>query len=280
MRQFNGTELQTFVDTASSNSVSNLTRRFRLIYDHIESPKPDSFERWLKSTPFADMDHYYFGVYVASFNGANYLPMDCNNQQCTEGTFVTDNVPIMDMVKFKDDKVKAKFTKIYKEETVIDNREGLYVYNNVAINDKFAIAFKQPTLYDYIEALNVDDVFARKYSNMLAMIPYIDNIYAINYDTNTLDPIGYKEFQGNASKTFKSKIRKYNSVLNYLSGDEFSLVEAYTNDISSNDDGVTYVNPSMRCPYCGKETDEQEMTAQALVFTRFQLGALVNTTLK
>jgi hypothetical protein len=206
--------------------------------------------------------------------------MDCNNQQCTEGTFVTDNVPIMDMVKFKDDKVKAKFTKIYKEETVIDNREGLYVYNNVAINDKFAIAFKQPTLYDYIEALNVDDVFARKYSNMLAMIPYIDNIYAISYDTNTLDPIGYKEFQGNASKTFKSKIRKYNSVLNYLSGDEFSLVEAYTNDISSNDDGVTYVNPSMRCPYCGKETDEQEMTAQALVFTRFQLGALVNTTLK
>jgi hypothetical protein len=253
----------------------------RLVYNHIESPKPATFEAWLKCTPYSDLDHYYFGVYVASFNGANYMPIDCaGGTRCSEGTFVSDDVPIMDLVKFTDDKAKSKFKKIYKEETVLDNPEGKFVYNVIPINDSIAIGFKEPMLYDFLETLSIDEQFQRKYASVISILPYIDNFYVINHNNGTLDPVGYNEFPGNAAKTYRSRIRKYNTLLSYLSPDEYSLIEAYANDIRETDDGITYVTPSLTCPYCGPESAEQEMTAETLVFTRYQLGALVNTTLK
>ena len=43
---------------------------------------------------------------------------------------------------------------------------------------------------------------------------------------------------------------------------------------------MDYVYPSVTCPKCGKETKEQISSAEELVFIRYQLGALVNTSLK
>lgn len=281
MREFSGVELQTFVETANANNATNFSRRMRLLYNHIESPKPSTFETWLKCTPYSDLDHYYFGVYVASFNGANYMPIDCaGGTKCSEGTFVSDDVPIMNLVKFTKDDVKAKFKKIYKEESTVANPEGKFVYNIVPVNDSIAIGFKEPMLYDFIETVSVDDTFARKYGSVINLVPYINEFYVINQASGTLDPVGYSEFPGNASKTYRSKIRKYNTLLSYLSSDEYSMIEAYANDIRDRDDGIKYITPSLTCPYCGTESQEIDMSAETLVFTRYQLGALVNTTLK
>lgn len=280
MREFTGVELQTFVETAGNTGVSNVSRRYRLIYNHIESPKPETFEKWLKSTPFSDADHYYFGVYVASFEGSNYMPIDCAGQNCPEGTFVSDNIPVMNLVKFKDNETRNKFKRIYQDEEINNNIEGKYVYNIVPINDSIAIAFKEPMLYDYIESMNVDNTFQRKYNNTLQLMPFIHEIYAIDVNSGQLIPVGYQQYDGNAAKTFRSKVRKYNTLFSYLSPDEYSLIEAYSSDISNKSDGITYITPSLKCPYCGTESAEQEMTAESLVFTRYQLGALVNTTLK
>ena len=279
MREFSGAELQTFVETATQTSVSNMTRRYRLIYNHIESPKPDSFEAWLKSTPFSDLDHYFFAVYVASFQGANYIPADCPNDKCEDKTFVSEDVPIMDMVKFTSDETKKKFTKIYKEEEVNINNEGKYATVQVPVSNTLAISFKEPTLYNFIEARNVDDAFRRKYSTLVDIIAYIDEIFIIDAANATLIPVGFKEYPGNSVKTFKSKVRKYDALFNTLTADEYSSITAYISDISKNSNMMSYVTPKLTCPCCGSTTEETDVSAEGLVFTRYQLGALVNTTL-
>ena len=279
MREFSGSELQTFVETAGQATVSNMTRRYRLIYNHIESPKPDSFEAWLKATPFADLDHYFFAVYVASFNGANYIPSDCPNDKCEDKTFVSEDVPIMDMVKFESDDNKKLFTKIYKEEEVNIDHTGLYATVQIPITENFAISFKEPTLYSYIEARNLDDAFRRKYSNIVDVVAYIDDIFVIDQANQRLVPIEYKEFAGNSVKTFKSKIRKYASIFNTFTADEYSSVTAYISDLNKNGTMMSYVTPKLTCPSCGSVTEESDVSAEGLVFTRYQLGPLVNTTL-
>jgi hypothetical protein len=42
---------------------------------------------------------------------------------------------------------------------------------------------------------------------------------------------------------------------------------------------ISYIIPELECPACGKKIDETNTSATQLVFTRYQLGALVNTTL-
>ena len=281
MREFTGVELQTITSEANNNSATSFSKKMRMIYNHIESPKPDTFEAWLKSTPLSDMDHYYFAVYVASFNGANYIPVDCKGgTKCIEGTFVSDDVPVMDMVKFKDAAMSKKFKKIYKEEVFNNNVEGKFAYNVVPINENIAIGFREPMLYDYMVTLSVDDTTFNKYGSVINLAPYIEDFYAIDQQRHELNKISYTEYPGNTAKTFRSKIRKYNTILSYLTPDQYSLVEAYANNIRTKDDGVTYIIPKLTCPYCGTESEEAEMTGEALVFTRYQLGALVNTTLK
>ena len=98
MKEFSGVELQTLLENMEENNVTSLTRRYRMIYEHIVSPKPETFEKWVKSTPAADLDHYYFAIFIASYKGANYLPADCVNTQCTEGSFISEDINIMDKV--------------------------------------------------------------------------------------------------------------------------------------------------------------------------------------
>ena len=92
MKEFSGSELEKLREySENSRSVDSLNRRFFMIYDHIVSPKPATFEQWLKSVPFEDIDHYFFAIYIASFKGANFLPEDCINKGCGE-TFITDDI--------------------------------------------------------------------------------------------------------------------------------------------------------------------------------------------
>lgn len=279
MKEFSGAELEKLRQySQTTSSVNALNRRYHLIYDHIVSAKPDSFEAWLKSTPFEDVDHLFFAIYIASFKGANYLPEDCINQDCNE-TFLTDDIDVMNMVEFSDDANKKKFLDLYKSEANPGAGKGLYVTERVPISSNIAITFRQPSIYNMFEIASLSDSTTEKYASILQFIPYIDTIYKIDTENEQLIPITYKMYPENPQKTVRSKIQKYNNIFNTLSVDEFNVIKAYVSELESKDIGIKYVYPAVSCPKCGTVTEKQDTTAEELVFTRYQLAALVNTSL-
>ena len=279
MKEFLGSELEQLREYSEDmNSLSSMTRRFRMIYDHIASPKPSTYEAWIKSTPYSDVDHYFFAIFIACYKGANFIPKDCD--KCKE-TFLTDDIPIMDMVKFKSEEAKAKFQKIYQNESIVSNKDGLYVTEVVPLSDRIAVSFKEPSIYSLIEIASLDDRFKEKYAATIQYMPYLDSLYIIDAANQTLVPIGYKGYAENAVKTIKSKIQKFNAVLNTLPSDQFNVIKSYINAIDEKEDeGISYIFPSVTCPKCGTVSEETEASAEALVFTRYQLGNLVTTSLK
>ena len=109
-------------------------------------------------------------------------------------------------------------------------------------------------------------------------MPYIDAIYQIDVEHQSLIEIKATEFDSNI-KTLRSKIRKMAKIIDTLTSDEFGVISAIIQDISNREDMISYIIPEIECPACGRKIDEVATTATQLVFTRYQLGALVNTTL-
>ena len=280
MREFTGAELEKLREfSQDGNSPSSLTKRYRLIYDHIDSPKPASFETWIKTTPFSDEDNLFFAIYIASFKGANYLPRDCSDQTNCKETWLTDDINIMDMVKFETEEAKKKFTTLYQNEDSSTTKAGLYVSEMIPLSNNIAIAFREPSIYTRIELSTLDQEFREKYSSVIEYMPYIDSIYFINQEEGTLTPVGYKAFADNNVKTTKSRIQQFAKVLSTLSIDEFGTIRPYVNSVITRSSGMSYIYPECTCPKCGKVVEEAAASAEELLFTRYQLGALVNTSL-
>lgn len=277
MKEFLGSELESMRANSEDNrNLSMLFRKYRAVYDHIVSKKPATYEAWLKSTPFSDIDHYMFAVYISSFKGANYLPADCQEKNCGE-SFLTNDIPILDMVKFKDDDTKKKFINLYQSETQT-NGKGLYLSEIIPLSERIAIGFKEPSIYGYFESISIDDRFRAKYASIIDLIPYIDSLYII--DGTNLLPVGYKIYADNVNKSIRSKIATYAKILSTLSVDEFTPIRSYIREIMERGNQISYIYPSVTCPKCGKATREIPATAEELVFIRYQLGALANSSLK
>lgn len=270
LREISGANLET-MRSLLTRRIPDMRGVLKIIYDHIVSPKPDSFEVWMKSIAFADYDHLFMAIYIAAFAEANFLPIDC--AECKK-PYLTEDIDIMDMVKFKDDKAKAKFTELYNSEPV--NPNGLYVTENVAISEKFAIAFREPSLYTVlIESQYFDDKFNRKYQQAIALMPYVDNIYYIDIPNQRLVPIEFKQIANDPSKTARLKVKKIDTILNSFTVDENSILSAYTDKINNRVDWFTYQIPESTCPNCKHVNPADEnQTASALVFLRNRLGAL------
>ena len=280
MKEFLGSELETLREFSEDNtSLAMLSRRYKMIYDHIASAKPASYETWLKSTPFSDIDHYFFAVYIASFKGANFLPMDCTDQDKCKESFLTDDIDIMRMVKFETEEDKTKFTELYKNEQAPTGK-GIYYTEIIPLSNSIAVAFKEPSIYSLFEIASLDQRFKDKHTSILEFIPYIDSLYIIDIDNQQLTPVGYKVYEENAQKTVKSKVQQFENVLKTLSVDEFGPIKAYIKAIAERRSGIGYIYPSVTCPKCNKSTEERRTSAEELVFTRYQLGTLVNTSLK
>lgn len=278
MKEFSGSELEKMREySENSRSFDALNRRFNMIYSHIMSAKPASFDVWLKTTPFDDVDAYFFAIYVACFKGSNYLPADCINPSCKE-TFLSDDIDIMRMVEFDNDAAKKKFVELYQSEANVAGK-GIYCTEVVPLNNSIAVSFRQPSIYNVFEIASLDDKTRTEYSAIIDYIPYIDTVYMIDIQNQTLVPIGYKMFADNNQRTVRSKIQKYNSLFATLSVDEFALIKSYVKAIADKDTGIHYVYPEIECPKCHNTTEKQRTTAEELVFTRYQLGTLVNTSL-
>lgn len=267
-----GSDIERIRSAISSNQISTV---LQIIYDHIVSPKPETMEAWAKTIAYDDFDHLFMGIYIASFADSNYIQMVCDNNDCKDKVFVTDNIPIMDMVKFKDTDAERKFKSLLNSDTT--NPKGLYTTEVIPISDKFAFGFVIPSIYSvYIEDRYIDENFRTKYANATSIAPYIDNIYFIDQEKSQLIPIGYKEYPNNKAKTVKSKIVKYDKIISNLEMDEMNLIRAYMAKIIGSENNISYIVPAATCPHCGKEIAETASSASQLVFQRNQLSLLVN----
>ena len=87
----------------------------KIMYEHDANPyKPPTLEAWAKTIPIADADNMFAALYIASLRGANYFPVVCPQPKC-QFAKLTDDVDINTMIRFKSDKVKERFEKIYRE---------------------------------------------------------------------------------------------------------------------------------------------------------------------
>jgi hypothetical protein len=185
----------------------------------------------------------------------------------------------MELVKFEKPEDKKKFEQIYHSEATAATGKGIYVTQVVPVTDKFAVAFKEPSIYNIIEDRLIDANTRNKYSSFIDYMPYIDTVYAIDYKTHGLIPITYKRFADNAAKDIKSKINKYSAVFSTFNSDTFGIIKAYARAISERNDGISYNYPELTCPKCGSVIKSEPVSAEALVFTRYQLGSLTSTLL-
>ena len=274
MREISGANMELIRTHLDRRPVPNIRGALKVIYDHIVSPKPDQYETWLKSIAYADYDNLFMAAYIASFSEANYLPIDCTNTACGKA-YLSDNIEIMSMVDFKDKESENKFWDLYNSDIV--NGNGLYISKVTAISDKFAVAFKEPSLYDtMIESGYFSEEFSNKYANTIAYLPYIDEIYYIDVLNKNLVPVDYKRYDNNISRTARSKVMRYNKVFNTLNADQNSIITAHVNAINERVNWFSYQIPETTCPECGfVNPPTVDQTASSLLFLRNRLAVLV-----
>ena len=272
MREISGANLENlrgYLDRGRPDHRSAL----KIIYDHIVSPKPESFEAWLKSIAYADYDNLFMLVYISAFADANFIPVDCTSESCGK-PYLTDSIPIMDMVKFKNSETEQKFWDLYNEEP--SNAKALYTTEVVPISNNFAIGLKEPSLYSVLiepDYFNAD--FTEKYAQTVRYFPYIDNIYWIDAARKTLVPIKWKVYDNNIAKSVRSRIRRYDKIINGLTSDQHALILAYINAINDRIDWFNYRLPETTCPHCGQVVEaDDNYTALNLVFLRNRLAVL------
>lgn len=255
--------------------LDTLRKVYRSLYEHItDTNKPANFETWLKSTSYLDIKHLYAAVYRGAFEGSNYMTYECNDPSCGN-IWLTDDIPFMDLVEFEDDKVKEEFMQLLeKESSPIDS---LYVSEIVPISSKYAISFKEPSIYNVVfENASLPRKFTSKYEDMLSIMMYIDKIYYIDPVNKRLQPIALKEFPNDMSKTTKVRAYTYSKILKSLKSDEYNAIAKYMLAINNRKEKVKYVKPACTCPKCGKTVAKEEQDMQSLLFNRASLVSILN----
>ena len=275
MRSFSGTEMERLANGGKGRSrLNRALDTWHLIYDHIVDPhKPASLEEWARATSFLDIEHIYMAIYRANFEGTNFIPYNCTNDNCTDKIFLSDNFDIMSMCKFADKDAKAKFESIIGSET--NPAATLYSTEIVPVSDTYAFVFREPSIYNIIfESAVLDQEFVDKFGDLISFCAYIDEIYYINHETHELQPVRTNVYPNNMKKTVKSRIINFSKCINELDSDQYNTIMAYMNKINESGDELKYQLPEVTCPNCKTEIPASDQDAQSLVFTRHQLAAL------
>lgn len=277
MRGFLGTEIDDLVRLSSIRepAASDNLKLYKMFYDHIVSPKPATCEEWLKTVSIMDIKHLYAAAYKASFDGMNFLPFDCTNPRCNNG-FVSDSIQWDDMVKYEDDNARKEATKIYRSNPSEQDYK-LYKTEIVPISDVYAMAFKEPSIFDVqIAPLYLDPEWYTKMEGTISINAYVDRIFVIDAQNRMLRPLNIKEFHGDARKTLKAKVLALGKVLTTLSSDQYNLISSYIEEINKTSNYVNYQYPEVICPKCGTKLPARDANAAELLFTRHRLTSLAN----
>ena len=277
MSGFLGTEIDDLVRLSSIRepSAADNTKLYKLFYDHIVTPKPDSVEAWMKTVSIMDIKHLYATAYRASFEGVNFLPFDCTNPRCNNG-FVSDSLPWEDMVKYENEDARKEAMRIYKSNPP-ESDYKLYTTEIVPISDVYAMSFKEPSIYDVqIAPLYLDPDWYTKMEGTISINAYVDSIYVIDAKNKALRPLFIKSYHGDARKTLKAKVLALGKVLTTLTSDQYNLISSYIEEINKTMNYVNYQRPEVICPKCGKKIEAVDQNPAELLFTRHRLTSLAN----
>lgn len=274
MTEFSGKEIEMLNPrTSNRNLINTYTSIYNLIYSHVATPnKPMTMEEWVKGIPFIDLDHLYMAIYKASYSRANYIPYEC--EHCKH-VFVSKDIEIKDMVKYKDDETKEKAEEVLAREAVCKPNE--IDVELVQISDDYIIGMRTPSIYNVVfENAVLDPKFSQKYANFLTTVSYIDSLYYIDRENQALRQIEIEVFPDNLRKTVKNRIIKISKIINTLNSDQLAILDTIIEEKEKVVDDISYVIPEYTCPECGEKIKEKLTTATDMLFTRHQLTNIAN----
>ena len=262
----------------SNNSGFAITReQARIIYEHDASPyRPSTLESWCKTIPLADLDNLFAALYLASMKNANYLPMVCQKNSCRHA-YLSDDIPIESMIKIDKDETKKRFDEIRNMELTADSACS---YESVitVINDNFAIGIKMPSVFNALYEYNtLNSEFITKYASIIAVLQYVDYVYYIDPETQQFQPIGWKTYHGDYTKTYKSKIATYAKIFKEFSPTDFTLMTSIIDSMvvrEAESKVVILEVPEAKCPKCGADIPAHVMSARQMLFTQQRLVTL------
>ena len=274
-----GPEIAMMAEMEESNNTGfAITReQARIIYEHDASPyRPSTLESWCKTIPLADLDNLFAALYLASMKNANYLPMVCQKNSCRHA-YLSDDIPIESMIKIDKDETKKRFDEIRNMELTADSACS---YESVitVINDNFAIGIKMPSVFNALYEYNtLNSEFITKYASIIAVLQYVDYVYYIDPETQQFQPIGWKTYHGDYTKTYKSKIATYAKIFKEFSPTDFTLMTSIIDSMvvrEAESKVVILEVPDAKCPKCGADIPAHVMSARQMLFTQQRLVTL------
>lgn len=250
-------------------TVQGLNTVFNILYHHIVNPNKPKFETWLRQVVDFDIDALIFAGHAATFRDTNYLTYECTNPKCKK--VFLQKKDIMDMVEFANDDVKKRFDEILEKDTVM---KQTYTTKPKRISEHFAIGFTSQSIYSNLfEPASLPTEFAKKYSQIISVMPFIDVVYKIDAQSRKLYPIRFGVDTSSLSKTVQRKVRALNLIFKAFTPDERALVIGESQKISNqmNKWKMNYVIPETVCPHCGETIAKRESNPLNILFTRAQL---------
>ena len=265
-------------DNMSDALANRLT--FNTLYNHlIDANKPDSMEKWLRTINWYDINDIYFAIYLATFKNTNYVTYTCDNKKCNH--MFLEYKSYKDMIKYEDEDAEKRYKELLKAG--IDTTPDTIEEEIVRINDKYAIGFRAPSIYDIMfGASSLDENFRTKYATTIGNISYMANMYYIadNNGEEMYFPIDCKAVANDSGKTMRNKIIAYYNILKTLSSDEYSVVTRSIEDINDKIKVMaSYHYPNHECPKCHTiiKRDDQALNPLVMVFIRHQLVRFANS---
>lgn len=274
-----GPEIAMMAEMEESNNTGfAITReQARIIYEHDVSPyRPATLESWCKTIPLADLDNIFAALYLASMKNANYLPMVCQKNSCRHA-YLSDDIPVHSMLKIEKDETKKRFDEILNMELTADSTCS---YESVitVINEHFAIGIKMPSVFNALYEYNtLNSEFITKYASIIAVLQYVDYVYLIDPETQQFQPIGWKTYHGDYSKTYKSKIATYAKIFKEFTATDFTLMTSIIDSMvvrEAENKVIALEVPETKCPKCGADIPGNVMSARQMLFTQQRLVTL------
>lgn len=270
MARMGGPDIETITDpNQSRNNVNQQRDIFRTMYNAILSDKPE-FDVWLKVTPYTDIDHLYMAANRSCFQGANYIPMSCTNEECNH-IFLSDDVDIeTQMTKFKDDAAKKRFYAIMNgEDGIMDNTKT----DIIPLADHLGVVLREPSIYNAIfEQGSLDQKFRDKYEKTINLLTYVDEFFYL--DGPSAYPFKIKTDEKSIVRNAKYRIAQYSKIIMNMTSDAYNIMGARISEKLNVEPDVSYCFPELSCPKCGTKIEESPAAARQILFSRHRLSLL------
>jgi hypothetical protein len=186
--------------------------------------------------------------------------------------------PYKDMITYVDEKAEKLYQDIIKKG--IDMTPDTIEEDVIQINDKYAIGFRAPSIYDIVFGSSaLEQKFRDKYATIIGSIAYMGNIYFIHHSSHieepVLMPVDCKPVENDSAKTMRNRIIAYYNILKSLNSDEYGIVSSTIINISNESKvNARFHYPESTCPKCKKviKPADEDISPLYLVFIRHRLA--------